>query len=95
MPFGNTLLKQADVTATFLHATQGEDEKNYLEMPLSFKQCSSNGKFKVLCLKNTLYGLHQSPHAFWKYVTEKIGNCGLTHDPFDSSLFIGRKVIGI
>ncbi len=37
--------KQADVTATFFHATLGEDEKVYVEMPLGFKQHGSNGKF--------------------------------------------------
>ncbi len=34
--------KQADGTATFLHATLGEDEKVYKELPLGFKQHSSN-----------------------------------------------------
>ncbi len=34
--------KQADVTAAFLHATLGEDENVYVDMPLGFKQCSSN-----------------------------------------------------
>ncbi len=55
--------------------------------------CSSNGKFKVLCLKKTLYGLHQSPHAFWKYLTESLGNCGLPQVPFDPCLSIGKRVI--
>ncbi|KAL7461061.1 LOW QUALITY PROTEIN: hypothetical protein ACHAXS_001497, partial [Conticribra weissflogii] len=49
--------KQADVIAAFLHATLVEDEKVYVEMPLGFKQHGSNGKFKVLCLKKTLYYL--------------------------------------
>ncbi len=66
--------KQADVTTTFLHATLGEDEKVYMEMPLGFKQRGSNRKFEVLCLKKTLYGLRQSHHVFWKYLTEKLGN---------------------
>ncbi len=46
--------KQADVNAAFLHVTLEEDEKVYVEMPLGFKQCSSNRKIKVLCLKKTL-----------------------------------------
>ena len=87
--------KQADVTAAFLHATLEEDEKVYVEMPLGFKQRGSNGKFKVLRLKKTLYGLRQSPRAFWKYLTEKLGNCGLPQAPFDPCLFIGKKVIAI
>ncbi len=87
--------KQAVITAAFLHATLGEDEKVYVEMPLGFNQLSSNGKFKILCLKKTLYGLHQSPCTFWKYITEKLGNCGLPQAPFDPFLFIGEKVIAI
>ncbi len=54
--------KQADVTAAFLHATLEEDEKVYVEMPLGLH--GSNGKFKVLHLKKTLYGLRQSPCAY-------------------------------
>ncbi len=34
--------KQAYVTAAFLHATLGEDEKVYVEMLLGFKQRGSN-----------------------------------------------------
>ncbi len=73
----------------------GEDAKVYVEMPLGFKQHSSNGKFKVLRLKETFYGLRQSPHAFWKYLTEKLDNCGLPQAPFDPCLFIGEEVIAI
>ncbi len=87
--------RQAGVTAAFLHSTFGEDEKVYVEMPLGFKQCSSNGKYKVLCLKKTLYGLRRSPCAFWKYLTQKLGNCGLPQAPFDPCLFIGEKVIAV
>ena len=87
--------KQADVTAAFLHATLGEDEKVYVEMPLGFKQRGSNGKFKVLCLKKTLYGLRQSPCTFWKYLTEKLCDYGLPQAPLDPCLFIGEKVIAI
>ncbi|KAL7461189.1 hypothetical protein ACHAXS_001612 [Conticribra weissflogii] len=82
------IMKQADVTAAFLHATLGEDKKAYVEMPLAFKWHGSNEMFKVLCLKKTIYCLHQSPCAFWKYLTEKLGNCGLPQAPFGSSDFI-------
>ena len=87
--------KQADVTAAFLHATLEKDEEVYVEMPLGFKQRGSNGKFKVLCLKKTLYGLSQSPLAFWKFLMEKLSNCGLPQAPFDPCNFIGKKVIAI
>ncbi len=64
-------------------------------MPLGFKQCSSYGKFKVLFLKKTLYGLSQSPCEFWKYLTENFGKCGLPQAPFDPCFFIGKKIFAI
>ncbi len=83
--------KQVDVTAAFLHATLEESEKVYMEKPLGFKQRGSNGKFKVLCLKKTLYGLFQHPCAFWKFLTKKLGNCGLHQAPFDPCFFTGKR----
>ncbi len=57
--------KQDNITAAFLHATLEEDEKVYVEMPLdSINQCVSNGKFKFIHVKKTLYVLHQRPLAF-------------------------------
>ncbi len=87
--------KQVNVTATFIHATFGKDEKVYVDMCLGFKQCYSNGKFKALCLKKTLYGLNQGPYAFRKNPIEKLNSCGLSQAPFDPCLFIGKKVIAI
>ncbi|KAL7470267.1 LOW QUALITY PROTEIN: hypothetical protein ACHAXS_011899 [Conticribra weissflogii] len=46
-------------------------------------------------LVQTLEVLLHGPHAFWKYLTEKLGNCGLPQAPFDPCLFIGKKVIAI
>jgi hypothetical protein len=52
--------KQSDVTAVFLHALLGPNKKHiYCEMTLGFRITG-----KVLKLKKTLYGLHQSPRAF-------------------------------
>ena len=55
--------KQGDVTAAFLHADLGKDEEVYVRMPRGFEK-----KGKVLKLKKTLYGLRQSPRAFWRYM---------------------------
>ncbi len=85
--------KQTDVTAAFFCATLVEDEKAYAEIPLGFKQHGSKGKFKVIGLQKTLYGLCQSLHAFWKYLTENFGNFGLPQAPFDPYLSVGKKVI--
>ena len=69
----NLKSKQGDVTAAFLHAELEEGEKVYVAMPQGFKKAG-----KVLKLKRTLYGLCQSPRAFWKYMVEKMErNCPL------------------
>ena len=57
--------KQGDVTCAFLHADLAPDETVYVAMPLGFNNKSKNGKRQVLKLKKTLYGLCQSPRAFW------------------------------
>ena len=58
--------KQGDVTCAFLHANLEPGETVYIDMPLGFNSKSKNGKREVLKLNKTLYGLHQSPRAFWK-----------------------------
>ncbi len=82
--------KQGDVTAAFLHALPGPNEHIYCEMPLGFRIPG-----KVLNLKKTLYGLRQSPHAFWKYLVEKMAICGMVQSKLDPCLFVGEKVICI
>ena len=74
----NLKSKQGDVTAAFLHADLGEDEKVYVEMPLGFRK-----KGKVLSLKKTLYGLRQSPREFWKYLTKAMEACVMKPSKFD------------
>ncbi len=63
--------KQGDVTCAFLHADLAPDETVCVDMPLGFNTKSKNGKRQVLKLNKTLYGLRQSPRAFW------IGNISL------------------
>jgi hypothetical protein len=82
--------KQGDVTAAFLHILLGPNEHIYCEMPLGFRIPG-----KVLKLKKTLYGLHQSPCAFWKYLVEKMAICGMVQSKLDPCLFVGEKVICI
>ena len=52
-----------------------------------------NGRAKVLKLNNTLYGLKQSPRAFWKYMVEKLEKVGMKYSELDPCLFIGKTVI--
>ena len=82
--------KQGDVTAAFVHAELDEKEQVYVEMPLGFRQ-----KGKVLKLKKTLYGLRQSPRAFWKYLSEAMVACGMEVSKLDPCLFVGEKVIAV
>ena len=59
-------------------------------MPRGFEK-----KGKVLKLKKTLYGLRQSPRAFWKYLVEKMELCDMPQSKLDPCLFVGDKVICI
>jgi hypothetical protein len=82
--------KQGDVMAAFFHALLGPNKHIYCEMPLGFRIPG-----KVLKLKKTLYGLCQSPRAFWKYLVEKMAICGMVQSKLDPCLFAGEKVICI
>ncbi len=68
---------QGDVTCAFLHADLEENKMVYIDLPMGFAQYGKNGKNMCLKLNKTLYGLCQSPRAFWKYITVKLEECGL------------------
>ncbi len=84
---------QGDGTCAFLHADLEENKMVYIDMPMGFAQYGKNGKKMCLKLNKTLYGLRQSPRAFWKYTTVKLEACGLEKSKFDPCLFIGPNVI--
>jgi hypothetical protein len=86
-------LLQGNVTCAFLHADLKENKKVYIDMPMGFAQYGKNRKKMCLKLKKTLYGLRQSPQAFWKFITVKLQECGLEQSKFDPCLFIGPDVI--
>ena len=85
--------KQGDISCAFLHAELGPTERIYVEMPRGFKQYDSKGRPKVLSLLRFLYGLRNSPRAFWQYLTRKLEACGLRQSKLDPCLFIGTHVI--
>lgn len=87
--------KQGDVTAAFLHADLEPGESIYVKMPQGFTQVGKDGKDRVLSLRKTLYGLRQSPRAFWKYLTEKLELCDLKQSKLDPCLFVGETVMCI
>lgn len=85
--------KQGDISCAFLHAELTPDEKIYVDMPRGFKQYDNRGRPKILSLNRFLYGLRQSPRAFWQYLTQKLESCGLKQSKLDPCLFIGTNVI--
>ena len=87
--------KQGDVTCAFLHAHLEPGEEVYVQMPKGFVQYDRNQRSKVLKLKRCLYGLKQSPRAFWKYMVEKLAACGMKQSELDPCLFIGNSVITV
>eukprot|EP00956_Cyclotella_meneghiniana_P015936 scaffold24808_cov102-Cyclotella_meneghiniana.AAC.1 len=82
--------KQGDVAAAFVHGKLEDHEKVHIEMPLGFRQ-----KGKVLKLKKTLYGVRQSPRAFWKYLTEAMIGAGMQVSKLDPCLFVSDKVTAV
>jgi len=94
--------KQVDYTAAFVHADidkdpdwdqLSEEERDkrgvYVEMPRGFTKPG-----KVLKLKQSLYGLKQSPHNFFQHLKGKLENIGFeSAAKVDPCLFISDKVI--
>ncbi len=78
------------MTAIFLHADLPEGENVYVQLPMGF---SFRQKGKVLKLKKTIYGLRQSPRAFWQYLTVKMEAYGLKQIQLDPCLFVRTKVM--
>ena len=87
--------KQGYMTASFIHANLGQEEKFFLDMPRGFEVKGKDDRNKVLKLKETLYGLRQIPRAFWKYMTSNMDLCGMVKSKMDPRLFIGKKVMTI
>ena len=78
--------KEGNVIAAFLHADLEKKEKGYVKMLLGFWT-----KGKVLKLKKILYGLRQSPCAFWKFLTKAMIGAGMRVSKSDPCLFSARR----
>ncbi len=61
----NLRSKQADDTSAFHYANLGEDKKLFNQPNFGFKIWNSNWKCKVVCLKRSLYCLHEIFEPFW------------------------------
>ncbi len=83
---------QSNIIAAFIHAGVPATESIYVHQPRGFHRRKGN---EVLCLKQPLYGLKQSPWYFFQYVTERLIKQGLTASKLDPCLFISKSLIVI
>ncbi len=83
---------QCNITAIFIHARVPATESIYVHQPRGFHRGKGD---EVLCLKQTLYGLKQSPRYFFQYFTERLIKQGLTASTLNQCLFISKSLIVI
>ena len=80
-------LHQFDVKNAFLHGNL--EEEVYMVPPPGF---SKGFRFNEVCrLKNALYGLKQSPRAWFGRFTAAMKTCGYQQSNSDHTLFLKRK----
>jgi hypothetical protein len=83
---------QCNITAAFVHGRVPEHKEMHVHQPQGFYKGDKN---QVLKLKQTLYGLKQSPRYFFKYFTDSLISQGLTPSNFDPCLFLSSLLIVI
>ncbi|KAK4359715.1 hypothetical protein RND71_021944 [Anisodus tanguticus] len=80
-------IRQLDVKNVFLY--EYLQEEVYMSQPLGF--IDSKYPKHVCLLKKSLYGLKQSPRAWYTRFADFISSTGFTHSRSDNSLFIYRR----
>ena len=83
-------LHQFDVKNTFLHGDL--EEEVYMDIPPSFEDTKTSGK--VCRLKKSLYGLKQSPRAWFDRFTQAMIKYGFKQSYADHTLFIKHSSHG-
>ena len=83
-------LHQFDVKNAFLHGDL--EEEVYLDVPPGFEDSKTEGK--VCRLKKSLYGLKQSPWAWFEQFTQAMLRFGFRQSHTDHTLFIKHSVEG-
>jgi len=87
----NYPLHQLDIKNAFLHGNLQEEV--YMQQPPGFVAQGENGK--VCHLKKSLYGLKQSPRAWFGKFSEVVQKFGLTKSNCDHSVFYRQSAVGI
>ena len=88
----NLVSVQCDITAAFIHGKVPVTEEIYVHQPRGFNRGRGD---EVLRLKQTLYGLKQSPRYFFEYLSERLIKLGLSPSRYDPCLFMNDKLIVI
>ncbi|CAL8156129.1 unnamed protein product [Prunus armeniaca] len=82
----NWPLKQFDVKNAFLHGYL--EEEVYMDFPIGY---SNGGKMGVCRLRKSLYGLKQSPRAWFGRLTQAMRKNGYYQSHSDHTLFVKRR----
>nr|XP_028948916.1 uncharacterized protein LOC114821153 [Malus domestica] len=82
----NWPLKQFDVKNAFLHGHL--EEEVYMDFPPGY---SNGGKMGVCRLRKSLYGLKQSPRAWFRRLTQAMRKNGYFQSHSDHTLFVKRR----
>ena len=86
-------LQQFDVKNTFLNGDL--EEEVYMELPLGIIKQSSKHEGKVCKLKRALYGLKQSPRAWFGRFTLAMKATGYQQSNADHTLFVKHKDVKV
>jgi hypothetical protein len=88
----NLISVQCDITGAFIHVCVPATETIYVHQPFTL-HCGNGGE--VLRLKQTLYGLKQSPQYSFEYISKHLINTGLTPSKFGPCLFMSTSLVVI
>ncbi|KAL5779663.1 hypothetical protein ACOSQ2_010400 [Xanthoceras sorbifolium] len=83
-------LHQLDIKYAFLNGDL--EEKVYMDIPPGFESPATTNK--ICKLKKSLYGLKQSPRAWFDRFSKVLTKCGYTQCQADHTLFIKRSPTG-
>ncbi|KAL5840222.1 hypothetical protein ACOSQ4_012830 [Xanthoceras sorbifolium] len=83
-------LHQLDVKNAFLNGDL--EEEIYMDIPPGFESPTTTNK--ICKLKKSLYGLKQSPRAWFDRFSKVLTKCGYTQGQADHTLFIKRSATG-
>ena len=85
-------IEQMDIKTAFLYPEI--EEEVYIAIPEAYQEFHPNEKLKeeVFWLLKTLYGLRQSPLAWYKKVDSFLRSKGLVRSNEDSSLYISEDL---